>query len=105
MRFLAPRVSGALRFRAVETPPVRVIRGRFFARHTCQTRGSCSYRDLTGTIKVPVTLVGCTYRPSQFCPRPRVTTPHRRLAPTCRFAVHRREFHRRGVHLQRRTRG
>ena len=75
MRFFCASRLRCFQFRAVETPPARVIRGRFFARHTYRTRGSGSYRDLTGTVKVPATLVGFTYRPSQFCSRPRVRTP------------------------------
>jgi hypothetical protein len=88
MRFFCASRLRCFHFRAVETPPARVIRGRFFARHTYRTRGSGSYRDLTGTVKVPVTLVGFTYRPSQFCSRPRVTAPlSASVAPTCRFAT------------------
>jgi len=75
MRFFSASRLRCFQFRAVETPPARVIRGRFFARHTYRTRGSGSYRDLTGTVKVPVTLVGFTYCPSQFSSRPRVRTP------------------------------
>jgi hypothetical protein len=96
MRFLAPRVSGAFQLRALETPP----RGSFvadFFRPTYRIRAGC-YRDLTGTVKVPATSMGFTYCPSQFCFRPRVMTSRRRLAPTCRFATYRREFHRHGVH-------
>jgi hypothetical protein len=75
MRFFCASRLRCFQFRAVETPPARVIRGRFFARHTYRTRGSGSYRDLTGIVKIPVTLVGFTYCPSQFCSRPRVRTP------------------------------
>jgi hypothetical protein len=64
---------------------------------TYRIRAGCS-RDLTGTVKVPATPMGFTLHPSQFCFRPRVTTPHRRLGPTCRFGTCHREFHRRGVH-------
>jgi len=75
MRFLAPRVSGAFIFALWRRRP----RGSFVAGSLLGTRtrlaGSGSYRDLTGTVKVPVTLVGFTYRPSQFCSRPRVRTP------------------------------
>jgi hypothetical protein len=97
MRFLAPHVwrccsvaCVARRRRAGHSwpisfgPPYRI-------------RAGC-YRDLTGTVKVPATPMGFTLHPSQFCFRPRVTTPHRRLGPTCRFGTCHREFHRRGVH-------
>jgi hypothetical protein len=72
MRFLAPRVSGAFQLRALETPPARVIRGRFLSG---LRTGSAPdrYRDLTGTFKAPATPMGFTYCPSQFCFRSRVT--------------------------------
>jgi len=53
---------------------------------------------------IPATLLGFTF-PSQCCSDPRVRPPYRCLAPTCRFALRRREFHRRGARFLRRARG
>jgi hypothetical protein len=94
--FSASRLRCYSQLRALETPP----RGSFvadFFRPTYRIRAGC-YRDLAGIVKIPATPMGFTQYPSQFCFRPRVTTPHRRLGPTCRFGTCHREFHRRGVH-------
>jgi len=72
MRFLAPRVSGAIhncvrwrRRRADHSWPISFG-------PTYRIRAGC-YRDLAGTVKIPATPMGFTQYPSQFCFRPRVT--------------------------------
>jgi hypothetical protein len=72
MRFLAPRVSDAFPLRGFGDAAARVIRGRFLSGLRTGPAPEC-YRDLAGTVKVPATSMGFTYRPSQFCFRPRVT--------------------------------
>jgi len=64
------------------------------------------YRDLAGTVKVPATPVGFTYVPfAVLLPSAGDDASSAFVAPTCRFATCRREFHRREVHLIGRTKG
>lgn len=70
--FCASRLRVAFQLRVLETPPARVIRGRFLSTDVPDPRPDCS-RDLAGIVKVPATPMGFTYCPSQFCFRPRVT--------------------------------
>lgn len=77
MRFLAPRVCRALPFSCALYR--RRPRGSFVADLSgsrTRTAPDCS-RNLAGTVKVPATSMGFAYCPSQFCFRPRVTTPVR----------------------------
>jgi len=59
MRFFCLASPRCVHFRALETPPAQVIRGRFLSGLRTGPTPDC-YRDLTGTVKVRVTLVGFT---------------------------------------------
>jgi hypothetical protein len=73
MRFFrASRLRGASIFALWRCRPRGSFVADFFLAYVPDPRLDC-YRDLTGTVKIPVTLVGFTWYPSQFCFRPRVT--------------------------------
>jgi hypothetical protein len=101
--FSASRLR-CFQLRALETPPARVIRGRFLSAHVPGPRravlatwpGPSKSRRRPWDSPVPFAVL---LPPAGDDASPAF------VAPTCRFATCRREFHRRGVHLIGRTKG
>jgi len=88
VRFFAPRVSAALhQFIWRRRPSGSFVAAFRFGARTGLAVGLLSRPGRDSL--VPATPMGFASRPSQYCSRPRVTTPLQRLAPTCRFAAKR----------------
>jgi len=96
LRFLAPRVSGAVGFAILETPPARVIRGRLLFGSRTGPADRAVIAAWPGLL-VPATLLGFSSALRSIALRPRVTASFDASRPPAVSPSARREFHRRGV--------